>query len=156
MNEQDHDLRGASRSIREPGAAPRTLRPEPPVPSRAAAPGSGARGPRPAADPAARAARGKPDPNPLRLMLGFAGLASASAVTAALLPSITPAQAAEPVAVAVAEVAAPTPPVVHMTRYVVLEPGQTAPPQATVKAQPTPTPIIKVKVVTQTRQSGKP
>jgi hypothetical protein len=45
-------------------------------------------------------------------------------------------------------------PVRHVTRYVQLEPGQTAPPQASIVPAPKPTP--RVVVVTTTRQSGKP
>jgi hypothetical protein len=96
-------------------------------------------------------------------MIGFAGLASAAAFTTAMLPSITPAPttdvALEPVAAAaVGQVAAPDPSVVHETRYVQLKAGENAPPQATVVVRPTPTPrvTVKVKVVAQTKQSGKP
>ena len=42
----------------------------------------------------------------------------------------------------------------HVTRVVTLSPGQTAPPNAPVVVQPTPTPRVRVKVVT--RQSGQP
>ena len=110
---------------------------------------------RPASPPPRRAPRARPDPNPLRLLLGVAGVASASALVTALLPSVTPAVAtvADPAAGLVAD-AQPAPSVRHVTRYVVLQPGQTAPPQAPVVVQPTPTP--RVKVVTVTRQSGKP
>jgi hypothetical protein len=142
-------------SIRQPGAsprAPRLLQADPP-----AAPGPSR--PRPAIE--ARAPKAKPDPRPLRLMLGFAGVASASAFTVAMLPSVAPAQQAGTAdalnadAVAAAAVV-PQPSVLHVTKYVTLQPGQTAPPQSTVIVQPTPTPIVKVQVVTRTRQSGKP
>ena len=105
--------------------------------------------PRPA--PEARVQRSRPDPNPMRLLLGFAGLATASAVTSALLPSVLP-RGAAPVQVA-ETVPAAQPSVVHVTRVVQLLPGQTPPPQAAVVVQPTPTP--RVHVVT-TRQSGTP
>ena len=106
----------------------------------------------------ARAPRSRPDPNPLRLMIGLAGLASAAAFTTAMLPSVTPkadaAQATDqPVAAAVEQ---PSPSVLHVTRYVTLKPGETAPPQATVVVPPQPTPTVTVRVVTKTRQSGKP
>lgn len=116
------------------------LRPSRPVPP--------ARPDRPA--PVARPVRARPDPNPLRLLVGLAGIASASAIATALLPSVTPA----PATVADVVNAAPTatPAVVHVTRYVTLQPGQTAPPQVPVVVQPTPTP--RVHVVTTTRQSG--
>lgn len=139
-------------SIRTPGASPRDVRAlhaQPPVSAALARP-------RPALE--ARAPKSRPDPNPLRLMLGLAGLASASAFTAAMLPSVAPAPdiaAAGPLTVDVAPVVQPEPSVVHVTRYVTLQPGQTAPPQSTVVVRPTPTPIVKLKIVTRTRQSGQ-
>jgi hypothetical protein len=112
--------------------------------------------------PPVRPVRSRPDPNPMRLMLGLAGLASASALTAAMVPSIAPAPAAASVVETAAggagtgaETAAVTP-VRRVTRYVVLAPGQTPPPGAAVQAQPKPTPIVKVEVVTRSRQSGQP
>lgn len=142
------------RSIREPGAVPRgprTLMADPP-----AAPGA----PRPRPPAAVHAPRAKPDPRPLRLMLGFAGIASASAFTAAMLPSVAPAPQTVAADVLTADAAAagavaPGPSVLHVTKYVTLAPGQTAPPQSTVIVQPQPTPIVKVQVVTRTRQSGQ-
>ena len=54
----------------------------------------------------------------------------------------------------------PEPSVLHVTRYVTLQPGQTAPPQSSVLVKPQPTPRVTVKVVKKvqvvTRQSGKP
>lgn len=136
------------RSIREPGAAPRELRMTPP-----------AHADRPAPAAPVRAPRSRPDANPARLMLGLAGLATAAAFTTAMLPSVTPAPvpdpALEPVVAAVEQVQ-PDPSVKHVTQYVQLKAGQTAPPQSTVVVRPTPTPRVKVKVVTQTKQSGKP
>jgi hypothetical protein len=100
-------------------------------------------------------ARPRPDPNPMRLMAGFVGLASLSAMASGLLPSVVPAAAA---GVAPTTATLATDPsaqqVKHVTRYVQLKPGQTAPPQAAVVAAPKPTP--RVVVVTTTRQSGKP
>jgi hypothetical protein len=84
------------------------------------------------------------------MLIGLAGLASASAITSALLPSVLPSPAIADVAQVVP---VPEPSVVHVTRIVQLQPGQTAPPQASVIVQPTPTP--RIHVVT-TRQSGKP
>ena len=76
-----------------------------------------------------------------------------------MLPSVTPVTDAAGDGSALttdqaggAAVAAPS--VKHVTRYVVLKPGQTAPPHASVLVRPTPTP--RVTVVTRTRQSGKP
>lgn len=106
---------------------------------------------RPRPTPDMRGSRSRPDPNPLRMLLGLAGIASASAITSALLPSVLPRETA-PVQVAEA-VPLSQPSVVHVTRVVQLLPGQTPPPQAPVVVQPTPTP--RVHVVT-TRQSGTP
>lgn len=118
-------------------------------------------------DPAA-ATRRRPDPNPLRLVLGFVGLASATALATAMLPSIASpaAGAGAPTSLAdvsaavpaggvagITGVAAPAASPRHVTRYVRLAAGQTPPPDAVVQAVPTPTP--RVRVVT-TRQSGKP
>lgn len=104
--------------------------------------------------------RARPDANPVRLMMGLAGLASAAALTTAMLPSVTPAPVAdpaiEPVVVTAGQQPGPLPSVQHVTRYVQLQPGQTAPPRSTLIARPQPTPKVTVKVVTQTRQSGKP
>jgi hypothetical protein len=94
----------------------------------------------------------RPDANPLRLLVGFAGIASATAITTALLPSVTPPPANG--TVVAADAVGPSPSVIHVTRVVMLQPGQTPPPQAQVVTLPTPTP--RVRVVTTTRQSGAP
>ena len=136
----------------EPRPTPRPLPPRP-SPATPAAP------PRPGQMLRAEPARRRPDPGSLRMLVTFAGIASASALTAAMLPSVTPvtdaagdgtAQGADQASGA----AVPAPSVRHVTRYVVLKPGQTAPPHASVLVRPTPTP--RVTVVTRTRQSGKP
>ncbi len=106
---------------------------------------------RPRPTPDARAPRPRPDPNPLRMLLALAGIASASAITSAMLPSVVPRPVAP--ADAAADVTVPQPSVIHVTRIVQLQPGQTPPPQSSVVVQPTPTP--RVHVVT-TRQSGTP
>jgi hypothetical protein len=85
-------------------------------------------------------------------MVGLVGLASLSAIATGLLPSVAPAAAAGSATAPTVADAAPLP-VKHVTRYVQLKPGQTAPPQAAVVAAPQPTP--RVVVVTVTRQSGK-
>lgn len=115
---------------------------------------------RPSAAPTARPRpepRPRPDANPMRLMAGFVGLASLSAIASGLLPSVAPAasagSASSEAPVTVAADAGPQP-IRRVTRYVQLKPGQTAPPQASVVAAPKPTP--RVVVVTTTRQSGKP
>ncbi len=100
-------------------------------------------------------ARPRPDPNPMRLLAGFVGLASLSAIATGLLPTVvaTTSAGAGPSSTTVVADAGPQP-VRHVTRYVQLKPGETAPPQAAVVAAPRPTP--RVVVVTTTRQSGKP
>jgi hypothetical protein len=150
----------AARSIREPGASPRDQRGardarEPRLVPPSGRPGRHA----PASASPARTPRARPDANPARLMIGLAGLASAAAFTTAMLPSVTPTVAADealaPVVVAAADPTA-APSVRHVTQYVQLKAGQTAPPKSTVVVKPTPTPRVKVKVVVKTRQSGKP
>ncbi len=89
-------------------------------------------------------------------MVGVVGMASAAALTAAMLPSITPqTEVAQDQGVITTSDVQPQPSVQHVTRYVTLKPGQTAPPQSTVIVQPKPTPKVTVKVVTKTRQSGR-
>ena len=96
----------------------------------------------------------------MRLLAGFVGLASLSAIASGLLPTVVPAAASGAAAAGATSTTAtvatdPAPQAVkHVTRYVQLAPGQTAPPQAAVVAAPKPTP--RVVVVTTTRQSGKP
>lgn len=87
-------------------------------------------------------------------MVGFVGLASMSAIAAGLLPGAVRPASAGPVSVATAATDSSTSAVRHVTRYVQLKPGQTAPPQASVVPAAKPTP--RVVVVTVTRQSGKP
>ncbi len=136
--------RSTPMSIRQPGAAPRGPNLLPPA--HTATP----------ITPADRVPRKRPDTGPLRVMVGVVGMASAAALTAAMLPSITPQAgvAQDQVLVTTADVQ-PQPSVRHVTQYVTLKPGQTAPPQSTVIVQPQPTPKVTVKVVTKTRQSGK-
>lgn len=118
----------------------------------------------PGVTPPLRPQRSRPNPNPMRLMLGMVGIATASAFTVAMVPSVVPGQAADaavdgaiPAAVAAAPAPARTPlPVRKVTRYVTLLPGQTPPPGAATQAQPAPTPIVKTQIVTRTRQSGQP
>ena len=105
--------------------------------------------------PPARTPHVKPDANPLRLLLGLAGVASASALVTAMLPSITPAPVVDVATTQQQDAAvAPQPSVIHVQRVVQLAPGQTAPPNTSVQIAPQPTP--RVRVVTVTRQSGKP
>ncbi len=108
--------------------------------------------------PPVRTHRAKPDANPLRLMLALAGVASASALVTAMLPSIAPTPVADASTTQQQQNAAvaPAPSVIHVQRVVQLAPGQTAPPNTSVQIAPQPTPHVRVKVVTVTRQSGKP
>ncbi len=122
----------------------------------------GGPGPRPSpgtlprrAEPDTRPPRARPDPNPLRMLIGLASLAAASAITTALLPSLLPA----PVDASTqngndAAAVGPQPSVIHVQRTVQLAPGQTAPPNTSVRVAPQPTPQVHIQIVT--RQSGKP
>ena len=104
----------------------------------------------------ARAPKAKPDPLPMRLAIGMTGLAAMSAMATAILAPAAPATAGTTTAAATGAddpLAPASVPVRHVTRYVQLQPGQTAPPAASVRVQPTPKPKV---VVVQTRQSGKP
>lgn len=91
----------------------------------------------------------------MRIAYGMSALAAATAlVTALVFPP--PAGAAAGSATAVAQTtdtlpAEPTQPVKHVIQYVQLKPGQTAPPNATVKVVPTPKPRV---VTITTKQSG--
>jgi hypothetical protein len=142
------------RSVRDDPARPR-LRASGPLPPR---PAQLPTGPRPSQVLKAEPARRRPDPGSLRILVLFTGIASASALATAMLPSVAPAADAgggSSAALDPANVASvPTPSVRHVKRYVVLKPGQTAPPNAPVIVRPTPTP--RITVVTRTRQSGKP
>ena len=110
-----------------------------------------------------RTPRARPDPAPMRLALAVTGLVAATAVAASIIRP--------PVASPVPAPTDPPPPpttqpvaVQHITRYVQLKPGQTAPPGALVVQKPAPTPRVVVVtvpapaprrvVVVTTRQSG--
>jgi len=101
-------------------------------------------------------ARGRPDPRPMRIAYGVAGLAAASAVATAVLapPAPAPAAASQQVATVLAPDQAAMAPVRHVVRYVYLKPGQTAPPQAVVAQLPAPTPRVLTVTTVTTRQSG--
>lgn len=99
----------------------------------------------------ARAAGARPDARPMRMLLGLTGVAALSALVTTIAAPPAPSQ----ITTSVAEVqAVPSAQVTHVTRYVQLKPGQTAPPSAQVQTAPAATP--RVVVVTTTRQSGKP
>jgi hypothetical protein len=104
--------------------------------------------------PSTVARKPRPDPGPLRIAIGLTGVATASALVTALLGPSSGAVATSP-QTATADQAVPsvTPVAVkHVTRYVQLAPGQTAPPQAVVTQAPAPKPRV---VVVTTKQSGK-
>jgi hypothetical protein len=90
----------------------------------------------------------------MRIVFGMAGLASATALLTAMLPSVTPSPVAAVQAVDTTTAVVPQPSVVHVTKTVTLAPGQTAPPNSSVVIPPQPTPRVRVKVVT--KQSGQP
>ncbi len=96
------------------------------------------------------AAKPRPDARPLRIAYGMGAVAAASALATAL---VTPGSSAPtaPISQVVTVPADATPLVRHVTQYVKLKPGQTAPPQAVVKQAPAPKPRV---VVVTTRQSG--
>ena len=95
----------------------------------------------------------RPDSRPMRMLLGLTGLAALSAIATAIVSPPATTDAGTTVSQAPAQVV-PAPSIKHQVRYIQLKPGQTAPPNAAVKAAPKPTP--RVVVVTTTRQSGKP
>lgn len=109
--------------------------------------------------------RRRPDPGPMRLAFGVAGVAAVSAITAAIVTPAGPPAPATPVEPASTQVDPGAVAVRHVTRYVYLKPGQTAPPGARVVRQPDPSPRVIVTqlpapaprtVVVTTRQSGVP
>lgn len=106
----------------------------------------------PAARASHRAVPARPDPRPMRTLIGLTGLVATSAIASAIAsqPGGTIAATATTIQTQVVLPAE----VRHITRYVQLQPGQTAPPSAVVRAAPDPTP--RIVVVTTTRQSGKP
>ena len=84
----------------------------------------------------------------MRLAGGLVGLATASAIVSAML---APAPTTSATSVAVLMAPGPTQQVIHVKKYVQLQPGQTAPPQAVVQQPAAPAPRI---VTVTTRQSG--
>ena len=88
----------------------------------------------------------------MRAILGFTGMAAAAAIATAIIrPPAGDAGATTVVVPQVADQSAA--PVRHVTKYVQLKPGQTAPPNAPVKVVPQATPRV---VIVTTHQSGKP
>ncbi len=87
----------------------------------------------------------------MRTLLGLTGLAAFTAFCTAV---ISPPSGVDTSAATVETQVLPAPSVIHVKRYVQLQPGQTAPPQSVVQAAPAATP--RVVVITRTRQSGLP
>ncbi len=104
--------------------------------------------PAPTAADLARRPVARPDARPMRALLGLAGMAAAAAIATAIIRP--PIGDAGTTTVEIPPVADPS--VRHVTKYVQLKPGQTAPPHATVKVVPEATPRV---VIVTTRQSGK-
>lgn len=97
--------------------------------------------------------KSRPDPGPLRIALGLTGIATASALVTAFLGPATGTNAAAVAGTSdTAGLPANAPSVRHVTRYVQLAPGQTAPPRAIVQQAPASKPRV---VVVTTKQSGK-
>ena len=86
----------------------------------------------------------------MRIAWGLGSIAAVSALATAIVappPAPVDASGTTTVTTTVAPVASPR----HVIRYVQLEPGQTAPPQAVVQQPATPQPRV---VTIVTRQSG--
>jgi hypothetical protein len=79
------------------------------------------------------------------------GAVAAASALATVLVTPGSATTTTPISQVVAAPAETTPLVRHVTEYVKLKPGQTAPPRAVVKQAPAPKPRV---VVVTTRQSG--
>lgn len=90
----------------------------------------------------------------MRTLIGLTGLAAFSAIATAIVSPPGGNASGSTTTTTVQAQVAPAASVKHVTRFVQLQPGQTAPPQAVVKAAPAATP--RIVVVTTTRQSGKP
>ena len=94
----------------------------------------------------------RPDPGPLRIAIGLTGVATASALVSAFLaPPVGGTPGARTTATETIVAPAAPQPVQHITRYVQLAPGQTAPPQAVIQQAPAPKPRV---VIVTTKQSG--
>ena len=133
-------------------------RPLPPLPpmARSARPAPGAR-----SSPDARSARpdsrqSKPDARPMRFVYGAGAVAAMSVMAVGLVQPDFAATAdqpagSDPTADPNAVAQAPSTTVRHVTQYIQLKPGQTAPPGAKVIAANAPTPRV---VVTHNAPSG--
>jgi hypothetical protein len=105
----------------------------------------------PTPTPVSSGRKPRPDPGPLRIVMGLTGIATASALVAAFL---APAPGTAIDAAATQDATAPVSPsgpVRRVVRYVQLQPGETPPPDAVVQQAPAPSPRV---VIVQTKQSG--
>jgi hypothetical protein len=98
------------------------------------------------------APKGKPDSGPLRLAIGMSGIARGRARAPPRRGPASTAAGGGTTQTTVIVPVQPTPAATHVTRYVQLQPGQTAPPQAIVKQAPASTPRV---VTVTTTQSGR-
>ncbi len=114
---------------------------------------------------AAHPPKAKPDARPMRLALGAGGLAALSALAAAIVlpprPATSTPVAQIPQPTEGTVTAAPTGTPVQLQRpirYVQLQPGETAPPGATVIPATAPTPITMIVTVPAPaqKQAGAP
>lgn len=146
------DLRSGGRPRDTSGEGPVLRGPLPPRPSAMAPTDTAA--PSAPRGPATVVRKARPDPGPLRIALALTGMATASALVTALLgpSSSAVATAAQTATADQAVVPATSVAVKHVTRYVQLAPGQTAPPKAVMTQAPAPKPRV---VVVTTKQSGK-
>lgn len=88
----------------------------------------------------------------MRAIIGFTGLAAASAMATAIVrPPIV--NVGTTTLAVTADANSLVGPVHHVTRYVQLQPGQTAPPNTAVQVVPQATPRV---VIVTTHQSGVP
>jgi hypothetical protein len=144
--------RDARPTYRMEDGRPRTIRPATGRPDAASRPDPAPTS-RPDPAPTSRptsAPKSRPDPRPLRIAFGLGAVATASALLTALA-SPSGGAAAPAAETTVTVPGAPAASVRHVTRYVQLQPGQTAPPQAAVQQATAPPPRV---VIVRTRQSG--
>ena len=106
----------------------------------------------PPANPEARAPKARPDPRPMRVALGLTGLVAATAMlTAIVRPSgagATAAPSLDPLAGASPEPTAAPLTVRHVTHYVTLKPGESAPAGARVVQKPEASPRVVIVTIT--------
>jgi hypothetical protein len=112
-----------------------------------------------------RVPKARPDPGPMRFTLALTGLVAATAMATAIVrPTAAPAAAVVDPALDPTPTAPPPLVIRHVTRYVQLQPGEMAPPGASVVQSPAASPRVVVVtvpapaprriVVVTTRQSG--